>query len=93
MQLHHCNATWRETVPVREVFGGHIIWQGEVEVFDLAEHPRAKRCYGWSQSDEDEEDGGRLVTVLEIPPVGSALTAVRVSIIADSHKRRNPGLK
>jgi hypothetical protein len=30
MQLHKCSATWRETVPVHEVFRGQAVWQGEV---------------------------------------------------------------
>jgi hypothetical protein len=34
-QLHNCGATWRETVPVHEVFRGETVWQGDVEVFDL----------------------------------------------------------
>jgi hypothetical protein len=34
-------------VPVREVFRGKTIWQGNVEVFDLDGHPKAKRA-GWS---------------------------------------------
>jgi len=35
-------------VPVHEVFQGKTLWQGDVEVFDLAGHPKAKRAYGWS---------------------------------------------
>jgi hypothetical protein len=46
MQLHNCGATWRETVPVHELFRGQTVWQGEVEVFDLQDHPKAKRAYG-----------------------------------------------
>jgi hypothetical protein len=33
------------TVPVHEVFNGQTVWQGEVEVFDLHRHPKAKRAY------------------------------------------------
>lgn len=51
MQLHNCGATWRETVPVHEVFRGQTVWQGEGEVFDLTGHPKAKRAYGWSRRD------------------------------------------
>lgn len=40
-------------------------------------NPKAKRCYAWTI-----EDGGDLKTtaVLEIPPVDSAETAVKVAI-------------
>jgi hypothetical protein len=88
-QLHNCGAVWRETVPVHEVFRGETVWQGEVEVFDLTGHPKAKRAYGWSHRDGENDEGERFVTVLEIPPVESALTAVRVSIVADGKKRKN----
>jgi hypothetical protein len=87
-QLHNCGATWRETVPVHEVFRGQTVWQGEVEVFDLHNHPKAKRAYAWSHCEGRNDEGERFVTVLEIPPVVSALTAVRVSIVADGKKNK-----
>jgi hypothetical protein len=86
-QLHNCGAVWRETVPVHEVFRGQTVWQGEVEVFDLTGHPKAKRAYAWSHREGKNDEGERFVTVLEIPPVESAITAVRASIIADKKKR------
>jgi hypothetical protein len=87
--LHKCEAAYVETVPVHEVFRGQTVWQGKVEVFDLTGHPKAKRAYGWSHRDGANDEGERFVTVLEIPPVVSPLTAVRVSIVADGKKRRN----
>lgn len=81
--LHNCGATWRETVPVHEVFRGQTVWQGEVEVFDLTGHAKAKRCYGWSHKEGKDDKGERFVAVLEIPPVESAVTAVRVQIVKD----------
>ena len=75
--------------PIHEVFRGQTVWQGKVEVFDLTGHPKAKRAYGWSHLDGKNDEEERFVTVLEIPPVESALTAVRVSIVADGKKRRN----
>ena len=87
-QLHNCGATWRETVPVHEMFQGQTVWQGEVEVFDLSGHPKAKRAYAWSHREGDNDEGERFVTVLEIPPVKSPLTAVRASIVADAKRRK-----
>jgi hypothetical protein len=52
-------------------------------------HPKAKCAYGWARRDGKNDKGERFVTVLEIPPVDSALTAVRVSIGADGRKGRN----
>jgi hypothetical protein len=88
MQLHNCGATWRETVPVHETFQGQTVWKGQVEVFDLNGHPKAKRAYGWAHREGKDDQGERFVAVLEIPPVESALTAVRVSIVADGKKKK-----
>jgi hypothetical protein len=79
--LHGCSAVFVETVPVHETFNGETVWRGEVEVFDLTGHPKAKRAYGWSHADGKDDSDERFVTVLELPPVESALTAVRVSLV------------
>ena len=88
-QLHNCGAMWRESVPVHEVFQGKTVWQGMVEVFDLNGHPNAKRVYAWSHLDGTNDERTRVVAVLEVPPVTSAETAVKVSIVKDA-KARNP---
>jgi hypothetical protein len=86
--LHNCGATWCETVPVTEIFNGQTVWKGKVEVFDLTGHPKAKRAYAWSHLDGKNDEAERFVAVLEIPPVESAVTAVRVSIVADGKKNK-----
>jgi hypothetical protein len=83
MQLHNCSATWLKSVSVKEVFRGETLWNGDVEVFDLIGHPKAKRAYGWSHPDGDDNKTERFVTVLEIPPVTSPETAVKISIYSD----------
>ncbi|MGH7991184.1 MAG: hypothetical protein ACREDS_13465 [Limisphaerales bacterium] len=85
-RLHDCVASYVETVPIHEVFRGETVWKGDVEVFYLHGHLKAKRCYGWSHPEGEDDKGERFVTVLEIPPVESAVTAVRASIVADSKK-------
>lgn len=82
-QLHKCGAVHRRTVPVKEVFRGKTIWQGDVEVFDINGHAKAKRCYGWSHVEGNDDKGERFVTVLEIPPVSSPATAVKVAIVTE----------
>lgn len=62
-----------------ELFQGQIAWDGVVEIFDLTGHPKAKRCYAWAEMENDEP---QYTTVLEIPPVDSAETAVKVAIAA-----------
>jgi hypothetical protein len=61
---------------VDEYFEGDPVWQGEVLVFELLDHPKAKRCYAW-------EVDGRVTAVLGLGPINSALRAVQASIMAD----------
>ena len=84
MQLHGCGAIWHKTVPIHEVLRNQTVWKGGVEVFNLKGHPKAKRCYGWPQRNGKNDEGERLVIVLEIPPVESASTALQFS----KHRRR-----
>src|SRR5579862_4350404 len=73
--LHGCVAAWQASVPVNEVFGGKTVWKGDVEVFALTGHPKAKRCYGWSYGEPEQ-----FITILELPPVDSAAAAVKVGV-------------
>ena len=84
--MHKANSKWVSSVPVHEVFQGQTVWQGEVEVFDLTGHPKAKRCYAWSHLDGPQDERTRFVAVLEIPPVDSAQRAVQVQIVKDFKK-------
>jgi hypothetical protein len=79
--LHHCKARHVESVPVHEIFNGETVWQGEVEIFGISGHPKAKRAYGWSHAAGKDNSDERFVTVLELPPVDSAVNAVRVSLV------------
>jgi hypothetical protein len=81
--LHSCGAIHRKTVPVHEVFKGKTIWQGDVEVFELVKHPTAKRCYGWSYGEPEE-----FITILELPPVTDAQSAVKVGVSYQIKKAR-----
>jgi len=45
-------------------------------------------AFGSAHREGDNEEGERFVTVLEIPPVEDAVTAVRASIMADAKKRK-----
>jgi hypothetical protein len=54
-----------------------------LKFFDLTGHPKAKRAFGWSQPDGNDNKTERFVAVLEIPPVDSPETAVKMSIYSD----------
>ena len=82
-QLHECDALHSASVPVHEVFQGQTAWQGIVEVFDLIGHPKAKRCYAWTYGEPEE-----FITVLEIPPVVDAQSAVKVGVAHQIKKAR-----
>jgi hypothetical protein len=81
--MHGCESRYVRSVPVREVFNGLVAWEGVVEVFDLIDHPKAKRCYAWSYDDGKQT---RSITVLELPPVDSPETAVKVAIAAKARE-------
>jgi|WetSurMetagenome_2_1015567.scaffolds.fasta_scaffold12491_6 hypothetical protein len=77
---HGCASRYAETVPVREEFNGQAVWVGDVEVFDLIDHPKARQCYAWGVTD----DTGRwkYVAVLKVPPVDTSLKAVHAYILS-----------
>jgi hypothetical protein len=90
-QLHGCEAEHAATVTVKEVFQGQTVWEGEVEVFNIRGHPKAKRCYAWAHATGEDDKGKRYVAVLELPPVESAQTAVRAAIIDEARKQQRGG--
>lgn len=79
-RLHKCEAAHSRTEAVREVVKGQVMWEGNVEVFAIVGHDRALRCYAWGHMHED----GRweVTTVLAIPPVISAESAVIAAFVA-----------
>lgn len=83
-ELHGCEAAFVESVPVKETFNKLTAWQGVVEVFDLTGHPKATRCYAWSFKDKGIN---RTVTVLNIAPVDSPETAVKVAVANEARKK------
>jgi hypothetical protein len=91
--MHRCKARHESSTPIRETFFAKtiestessfcafsMVWEGVVESFALSGHPKSKRCYAWSYHDKGKT---QYVTALEIPPVESPITAVRVVITAE----------
>lgn len=83
-RTHGCESRHIKSVPVNERFKGRTVWVGVVEVFELVNHPKAKICYAWGHQTGNKDEKSRYVTVLEIPPINSPVTAVRASIVSDS---------
>ena len=84
-QLHGTPSRHIGSVHVVERFQEKILWEGDVEVFQLRNHPKAKRCYGWSYREPEE-----FITILELPPVDSAQSAVKVGVSHQIKKARKP---
>ncbi len=87
LELHGYNSKGVESVPVKEVFEGETVWAGVVEVFDLLNHPTAKRVYVWSHEIEGSKKR-KFYTVLHQGKIDSPEKAVRAAIIQD-YKKRN----
>jgi len=81
--LHGGVATYRESVPVKEVWKGQTVWDGVVEVFDLHGHPKTDTAYAWSHDTDDPEHPRRHVAVLHIPPAISPKTAVQTALVQE----------
>jgi hypothetical protein len=88
LNLHGCNATHVESVPVVEEFQGETVWEGTVEVFETRDHPKAKRIYAWGHVTGEDDQARRYVCVLELPPVTSPQTAVKAGIISEIKNAR-----
>ena len=78
--MHECRATLREVAHVHEKFEGETVWEGDVAVFDLRDHPTARNAYAWSDP-VPGSDRRRFYAVLHAGPVQSPADAVRASIL------------
>ena len=87
LNLHGCDASYVETVPVVEEFQGKTVWEGDVEVFDIRGHPKATRGYGWGYA-TSESGGRRYFAILELPPVDSPQAAVKAAIMSEIQNAR-----
>jgi hypothetical protein len=81
--MHDCGARHIETVHVREVAPtGEVVWEGDVELFELVGHAKAKKAYAWSETTTGKKR--RFFAALHVGKVDSAAQAVRGSILADA---------
>ena len=84
---HGCRAVHRDIIRVREEYEGQPVWDGEVFVFDLLDHPTAKVAYGWSDPVPGTENR-RFYAVLHTGPVDSPEKAVRAAIVSEYREAR-----
>jgi hypothetical protein len=87
--LHGLQSTHVRSEPIRETFAGKTVWEGVVEVFSVRGHPRAGLVYAWSH--DTDEGARRYVAVLGVPPVNTAVDAVRAGVMAEIKGRTPAG--
>ncbi len=82
--MHGCDCSHIETCKVREEMDGELVWEGNVEVLDLVDHPEAKRAYGWGWTDDKGEI--QWIAILGKPPITSPREAVQAAIASGKFK-------
>lgn len=88
-ELHSCDSSWIRSVHIREDHEGKLVWDGDVEVFELIGHPTAKLCYAWSHT-IDGSTKRKYIAVLHQLPVDSPQAAVRAAIIQEYREKQAP---
>lgn len=84
---HGGRARFNSVVSIDEHHDGRPVWQGEVHMFDLEDHPKATRAYAWS-SPLEGSDKRRFYAVLHLGGIRSPLDAVRAAIVAESRNAK-----
>jgi len=79
--LHGCESRHVASVPVTETFEGQVVWDGDVQVFELIDCPESDCAYAWSYATQGERR--RFVVVLRKPPVDSPHRAVQAAIASE----------
>jgi hypothetical protein len=69
---------------VDETVRDKTVWIGDVEVFTLTGHSKAKHCYAWKHRGGNMDQVEQFIVVLEISPVNSPQSAVHASLASDS---------
>ncbi len=83
---HGGTATHVQSVPVNETHKGQEVWNGAVQVYDLAGSPSgATRAYAWSHGLADGKR--RFFAVLHGGPITGPREAVRAAIVAEARAK------
>lgn len=78
--LHGGDPSHLETAQVHEMMDGKTVWQGEVEVFELAGLELATKAFAWSHLDDNNRR--QYVAVLNVPPIHTPREAVQAAIVS-----------
>jgi hypothetical protein len=80
-QAHACRAIHLQTVLVERTADGEILWSGEVEIFQVEGHPKARTAYGWGMRGTDGTTDW--VTILGLTPTVDANKAVQAYLMSE----------
>jgi hypothetical protein len=80
---HGGTATFARSVIVHETHEGQTVWNGAVQVYNLAGHPNATRAYAWSSSIEGSVKR-RFFAVLHTGLITGPAEAVRAAIVEEA---------
>ena len=75
--MHGCDCSHVDTSKIIEVMDGKVIWQGDVETFDLQGHEQATQAFAWAWQKGDEPS---YIAVLNTPPINDPSDAVKAAI-------------
>ena len=82
--MHECRCSHFGTEKIKEEHDGQIVWEGDVEIFQLQGHADANVAYGWGWEDCHKEI--QYIGILNVPPIESAADAVRAAIASGQFK-------
>ena len=78
-QLFCCDTVHTQSVTIHQnIKKGGSSWDGVVEVFSLHNYPKTQTAYAWNYADKLGDH--QYVVVLAIPPIVTALDAVRAHV-------------
>lgn len=72
------------TYHVKSMFRDTLVWEGDVELFNLIGHPTVSQCYAWGTANGDQFDA---VTILAVPQIDSPLKAVMIWVAGEAKRR------
>lgn len=75
--MHGCACIHQTTSKVIETLDGKVVWQGDVETFDLQKHPQATKAFAWAWYNNSEPN---YIAILNIPPINDPSDAVKAAI-------------
>jgi hypothetical protein len=78
---HGGTATFVQSVRVHPSGSNKVDWDGVVHLFDLKDHPKARRAYAWSSPIQGSTKP-RFFAVLHMGPVTGPVEAVRAAVTA-----------